>query len=165
MGLRNRLETEPERVRDFLSAARVRYLDGRHLIPSRGAAAVYLLGHSGEMLLKYAYFRMRGIHPLTMTAGVLRPALQRANHLGISEPHENYHSVLFWAELIVRERQASRNPLSGNLEPMLLWHSGRLYRNWWIHLRYRALEPDSLELKSILEAVAWLNVNYTKLWR
>ena len=161
MPVRDHVDTRPETVGDFEECALESYLAGAELVASgRGGyvrAGVYLMGGAAEMLLKSAYFRLlgRGVGD-PVTRQDLLDAAAHAKTLGIVETPEGFHSILFWTQCLVEERRAVARPMPAALEADLMAAADRLYRNWHISLRYRAVGMTILDEAAVTEDVAWL---------
>src|SRR5438105_6456634 len=94
-------------IREFRAAAGLRFREGRRLaLAGDRLAAIYLWGYTAEMLLKAAYFRLRGwlpSQPITMID--IRNARQYAmTTLHLAWP-QNLHDLSRWRELLVEERK------------------------------------------------------------
>jgi hypothetical protein len=72
-------------IHEFRAAAGLRYWEARRLaIAGDRLAAIYLWGYTAEMLLKAAYFRLRGWLP---TQSITLVDLQNAKSYAISGLH------------------------------------------------------------------------------
>lgn len=102
-------------VREFRAAAGLRYREAQRLaVAGDRLAAIYLWGYAAEMLLKAAYFRLRGwlpTQPITMTD--IRDARNYAiTTLQIAWPQPNLHDLSRWRALLVEERKHQLLPYS-----------------------------------------------------
>lgn len=166
MTLRVRLSQHPETIQEFRIAAETRYLDGLELmVAGRPAAGIYMMGYAAEMLLKNAYFLFTGAGPRDLVRPRLVPALRAAQALIPSVVHEAYHSLSFWALLLLEARRWQRRPFRDGLEAPFRQRTRRLYQNWWVEMRYRRDLAGSRHVRCIYDDVSWLRANYDLLWR
>ncbi len=168
MGLRDEIVGTPETLSDLTAAADLRFRDGETLLNAgRYAGSVYLLGLSAEMWLKLAVFRYRGIGPSVTVDSQLVPAKvwMKANCPAIGP--EAYHSLSFWAEYLIRFREADGHPLSVQVRGLTRHHVvGRLYRDWKIDLRYRNLPVTERLATRVFQDAAWVRqASRSVLWR
>jgi hypothetical protein len=166
MPLRYRLESQSETVQDFELAAEQRYWAGVELIVSGyPGSGVYLIGYTGEMLLKNACFRLDGVHPADLVAPLLGPARTWMRIRCPTIPHESYHSLLFWMWCLREKRRTQGRALSGPLDWALVRRVRRLYQIWWVEMRYRPDQVRPAEAQRAYDDVTWLRDNYLALWR
>lgn len=166
MTLRSRLSRHPETIQEFRLAAETRYLDGLELMMAgRQGAGIYVMGYAAEMLLKNAYFLFTGAGPRDFVRPRLVPALRAAQVLIPSVGHEGYHSLSFWALLLLESRRWQRRPFRDGIEGPFLQRTRRLYQNWWVEMRYRSDPPGSLDARSVYDDVSWLRAHYHLLGR
>lgn len=164
--LRRRILENPETLQDIELAAGEKYKEGCAL---KGAgydgAAIYLLGYTAEMVLKYACFRYMGEPGNRQVRGLLAPARNRARAYlpGISV--EGYHSVWFWAMWLRKQRQLDGRFWRSSFDHRYLQSTRRIYQNWVAQMRYQVDQclPDEAEL--MIEEVEWLIKNWMRLWR
>src|SRR5437879_6241571 len=100
-------------IRDFRAAAGLRYREARRLaIAGDRLAAIYLWGYTAEMLLKAAYFRLRGWLPTqAITLTDIRDARNYAiSNLHVSWPQPNLHDLSRWCELLIEQRKQQLAP-------------------------------------------------------
>jgi hypothetical protein len=157
MPLAQRLANRPHTVRTFRAAAGARYRDGLTLAGAgRPLGAVYLFGYAAEMLLKAAYFRLRGWGPGAITYRDLADARARAlgTH-GVVWPGR-LHDLGGWSRLLVAERAFLGRPLPARLGRQAVARVALIYRHWRETLRYYDAEPYAGEVVRTRAAVAWL---------
>lgn len=166
MPLRQRLEAVPEAVQEFDLAAAQKYQEGAALIVAGyDGAGIYLLGYSAEMMLKNAYFRCMGASWADRIAPRLGLALAAGRALTPLVPHEGYHSLRFWASLLRETRRFQRRPLPPLLDAQFVSRTRRLHQNCWIGARYRRAQATGLEAATVQADAAWIQRNYSALWR
>lgn len=170
MAIRYRIQQSPQTVQDCELAAEDRYYEGLELIAAgRFSGGIYLLGYVAEMILKHAYFRFREKRPADLVKPLLGPAKNQARNSSLAllrnVSHELYHSLAFWARLLVAVRQQKGFPLAPDLRNTLLQRSRRMYRNWSVDLRYKRDHPTEREVQTFLDDVSWLRANHVALWR
>jgi hypothetical protein len=164
--LRDRLQSQPETLQEFELAAEQKYGEAIELMTAGySGAGIYLMGYVSEMLLKVGYFRYIGNTPTDLIEPGLGVAYKRGQLLIPHVHHESYHSLRFWALLLVEERQHRNNPLNPPLEGDFLACSQRLYQYWWVEMRYRRdlAVPDDVE--TVYSDTTWLRDNHAMLWR
>src|SRR5436190_1788620 len=126
-------------IREFRTAARLRYQEGRRLaVAGDRLAAIYLWGYSAEMLLKAAYFRLKGwlpANPISMT-DLTQARSYAVNHLGL-QWSSNLHDLTRWRELLIEERKLRMIPYQAAFSRSLNARVNHIYLNWREHLRYR----------------------------
>jgi hypothetical protein len=161
------LEAELQTIQQMELAATDRYWEGRALMttPGREGGGVYLLGYVAEMLLKTAYFRFDGAGQRDLVRPRLVPARNKCGVLNISLDYESYHSLHFWKELLVRFRHYRRCRLGVDLETQLNWRIRRLYRTWWVGMRYLADQAEPGDVTDVFDDVTWLRDHHSLLWR
>lgn len=150
-------------IREFRTAAGLRYQEARRLaLTGDRLMAIYLWGYAAEMLLKAAYFRLRGwlpAQPITMTD--LRDARNYAiTTLHLAWPQPNLHDLSRWRELLVEERKNQSAPYSASFARSLSARVTRVYLNWREHLRYRTNRPYAGEVAATFQSVTWLLGQY-----
>ncbi len=168
MPLRQRIAGQPETIQELELAAQERYLEALELLASGYPdGAVNLLGYVAEMLLKEVYSLSTGARPGDLVGPRLGPARTAGQNLprlrGVK--HEHYHSLRFWALLIVETRRTCSRRLPADTEARLHQRTRRLYQNWSIEMRYRRGLVTHREAQSVLEDVTWLLDNHVALWR
>lgn len=159
-------------IKKFELSAQHKYQAGLALIDNGDErTGIEQLGYSAEMLLKSAYFRfMRSRIGLqrttsTITYKMLRDAAQEGVRLHIRYDPEGYHSLLFWALLLVATRQDYSQGLSQETEEQLRVRIRQLHPIWMIEDRY---QPKSYLTEDVLlmrAHVTWLRDNHQHLWR
>ncbi|MBX9622870.1 MAG: hypothetical protein K2X82_03560 [Gemmataceae bacterium] len=158
MPLAHRVGNRPHTVRAFRAAAGARYRDGVALAEAdRPLGAVYVLGYAAEMLLKAAYFRLRGWGPRTpITFPHLTAARDRAvNALGVPWT-DRLHDLDGWAGLLVAERAHLGRPLPARLRRRLTAEVRLIYSHWRESLRYHDARPYAAEVAGTRAAAGWL---------
>ena len=164
MPIRPLFSGQDESIAGFEAAAENMYEASFNLMASaQSGQGVYLMGYVAEMLLKSAYFRLRGFaaqQVITMTD--LRDAVQR-HHLTL--PAEKYHDLELWAQLIIRERVLNGLSNSG-MEGDLQTTTTRLNTNWSVKMRYYPLQGVvKQDLEDVLDDVVWIKSNHNDFWR
>jgi len=155
-----------ETLQDFEMAREERLWDGVSLWCSqRAQGGIYLLGYHAEMTLKSAYFRLTGLSiAKPIDRYVLQTALGKAKLLGVSTPHEGYHGLRFWCDLLVAERSARGIPLPSPLLNILTHQVDIISSRWSVEMRYRTPSTRPLDLESTVTAVDWLDRNFVLLY-
>ena len=144
------------------AAAEERFWDGFDLATSeagRHTGAIYLFGYVAEMLLKVAFFRVRGFPAY----GNVYP------HLHIAQNHAawtggNLHSLEAWTEVLIATRASLGIPLDTVFASQLRMNVAVLVSHWRESLRYKYSEADSQELREVFDLVDWLLANRNVLW-
>lgn len=166
MPLRQRLEAVPETVQEFDLAAAQKNREGAALVAAGyNGAGIYLLGYSAEMLLKNAYFRYTGASWADRVGPRLGSALTAGRILIPLVPHEGYHSLRFWASLLRETRRFQRRPLPPLLDAPFISRTRRLHQSCWIGARYRRDQATGMEAATVQGDAAWVQQNYSALWR
>lgn len=169
MTLRDKIIASPETLSDVVWAAEQRFRDGEELLTAhRHVGAVYLLGLASEMWLKAACFRLRGARPADRLFAQLGPAkawmsgeLLRLGRPSVS--NEAYHSLLFWAEMLLLLR-SRKTPLSKTMAGQLRHHViVRLYSDWKIDLRYSAIPLSAHDALRVYNDTSWLRATWQQL--
>lgn len=164
MPIRTLFSGQDESITGFEAAAEDMYEAGFDLMASpQSGQGVYLMGYVAEMLLKSAYFRLRGFAPQqVITMGDLRDAVQRHH---ITLPPEKYHDLELWAQLILAERALS-SLSDPAMENGLQTKATRLNTNWSVKMRYHALQGIvKQDLVDVLDDVVWMKSNHINFWR
>ena len=166
MTLRSDLEGCSETVQEFELAARQKYFEALELMVSEhGGGGIYLMGYVAEMLLKNAFFRFTGALPADGVERRLAPARKWAEGQSLGVDPESYHSLRFWAWLLIKRREFSGAPLPVAVEGQLRRCADRLYENWWVEMRYRQDRSSTRQAETVLADVNWLYDHYAVLWR
>ena len=164
MPIRPLFSGRDESIEGFEAAAENMYEAGFNLMASaQSGQGVYLMGYVAEMLLKSAYFRLRGFaDPQIIMMSDLRDAVHR-HHLTL--PTEKYHDLELWAQLIIKERVlVSLSNL--RVERDLQTTTTRLNTNWSVKMRYHPLLGVARQdLEDVLDDVVWLKSNHNDFWR
>ena len=160
----SRLAARLHTVESFRSAARERYRDGVQLADAgRRLGAIYLLGYSVEMLLKAAYFRLRGWGDTPITVADMNQARNRAINVLHLTWNDRLHDLVGWVTLLINERVTLQQPLAWRFRRTLNARVGIVYRNWREHLRYHDSIPYATELNSVRATATWLLAQYPQL--
>jgi hypothetical protein len=157
----------PQLLQDFELARSSRLWDGIglwHL--NRDHGSVYLLGYHAEMTLKCAYFTFAGHAPNSrVERPELNTALGRARQLGVVTNPKGFHSLRFWADLLVADRAACRRALPAGAAAGLLRHAGTIELHWSVEMRYQARSVTRASLELVSASVDWLDRQYDTLAR
>jgi hypothetical protein len=148
----------PECIREFRASARQRFDDGMALAAAgRRTGAIYMWGYCAEMLLKAAYFSLKGFSdnaPITWKADIA-PAIHWAKTFHkIAWKGNSGHDVIGWAELLVAERAATAPPHPLGREVQA--YGQRIGRTWSESLRYHKNVAYGYEVTQVREAAEWL---------
>lgn len=168
MGLLERV-SNVDTVAELDRASEHRYLDGIGLYLAhefRSTGAVYVLGYVAEMLIKSAYYRVRGVGPCEDLRAELRGMEARAMALGYAwTAGRSRHQVESLAGLLAYERRARGCALLAELESGLLGHASLIASHWSESLRYKDAVATEHEVNEVLSSVEWLIANHSLLWR
>lgn len=167
MGLRFRLESEPETVQDLSLAAEERFADGLDCVTlGRHWSGVYLLGYSAEMFLKVACFKLDGAQPDQPVAPHFGPAKRWGRRFFPKVPYENFHNLWFWCLLLrCKRRYWGRSLLAPFDDNGLLRQTRLLHQTWWIAMRYRPAQIGPDETQAALDGASWIRNHSVELWR
>jgi hypothetical protein len=160
--LRQSLENTVETVQELELAAEARYWEGLELMAlGRRGAGIYLMGYAAEMHLELACFRLMGAAAPDPVTPLRASACRRAKQWGVTCPDEGCHSLMFWFALVERQRADLG-------KPCLAVDFGRcverLYRSWWVEMRYRSDVATDADASRVFEDVSWLAHNYADMW-
>jgi hypothetical protein len=168
LALRDRI-SRSDRWPELERASRERFLDALALATAaeeRPTGAAYLAGYAAEILLKTAYYRVRGLAQSDDVAGELRGMQARASELGCTWRAGRYrHDLLDLASLLVQERQIRGEPFDSYFAAALAGHVVNLTQNWSEQLRYKDVLASAQELTELFESVIWILNSYETLWR
>jgi hypothetical protein len=145
-------------IRHFHRAARQRYNEAESLATSGNRlGAIYLCGYAAEMILKAAYFRLKGWLP---NAPIALINLQNARShaivvLGLTWSG-NLHDLTGWCDLLIHERHRLGFPYPTIFRQGLSSRVRQLMDNWRPELRYHTNRPFVGEVRKTLGAVRWL---------
>lgn len=159
----NRLK--PDSISQFRAAAHLRHKEASHLANSgHGAAAIYLWGYVGEMILKASWFKLIGLsQDQTVFHHDLRDAVSQAQAYGI-QWSGNLHHLPHWAELLVRHRiHLGRGYSPSAFGAEVEEHTQRIYQRWRETLRYKMNRPYPSEIRTVGESAHWLLSNSLRL--
>jgi G3E family GTPase len=148
------------------SAALQRYFDGLSLATSesdRFTGALYVLGYTAEILVKTAYYRVRGAGPADDVAAELRGMPARARYLGL-DWQGNRHNLENLAELLVNERAFGGFAMDALFAAEFQAHVSNVGAHWSEVLRYKGTVAFESELVAVFESVEWLVDNHAQLW-
>ncbi|MCY2951656.1 MAG: hypothetical protein NTU53_06720 [Planctomycetota bacterium] len=167
MTLREQILASPETLSDLAAAAEQRFREAEHLLcAGRFVGAIYLFGLASEMWLKLACFRWRGANPATRVVGLLGPARTWMAQNARTIKPESYHSLLFWAEYLIRLRLLQKNPIEALRLGQLRHHViNRLYNDWRIDMRYHPLAISEHQAWRVYNDVLWIRLTWPELWR
>lgn len=150
-------------IREFRAAAGQRYHEARRLVfgGDERHRLVATSGYALEMLLKAAYFRLRGRSDADPIAiGDLHGAKSYAQStLGMIWPG-NLHDVSAWAQLLIEERRFQHQPYPALFARRLNSRVRRVHANWRETLRYRSNRPYVGEVDAVLQCVRWVLGQY-----
>jgi hypothetical protein len=155
----------------FEDARRARLEEGLYLwayadAPAADAGAAYLLGYSIEIALKAAYFRVEGLAAaFPIDHQVLNTARHKVGLLGVTTPHESFHSILFWCEALRALRSSLGSALPPVADASLRLHARSSYDRWWVGMRYQPSATSAAELDELVAAASWFDSNYPVLYR
>lgn len=155
---------QPDSIREFRAAARIRYHDGLTLaMQGHRTAAIYLWGYAAEMILKAAYFSFTGVKelaPLTVPGHII-PAINIGRSLGIPWPRAGQgHNVDAWAQLLIATHaRSTQTAYSQPFEKQLARCGQRIYQLWREVLRYHKNVAYDYEVRQMCEAVEWLVIH------
>ena len=157
MPLRLEWDQEPETPQVVELALIDRYASAQQLmLVEEWDAAIYIFGYVAEMVLKTAYFRVRGNNPSDTVALMLSPAKTRGQQIIPDIAHENYHSLDFWSALLRAERTQQQRPLLPAVEAQLISFTQTLYQNWMVEMRYHPNRASEANAQLVADAAEWL---------
>jgi hypothetical protein len=149
-------------VQELELAAEARYREGLELMArGRHGAGIYLLGYVVEMRLKLACFRLMGASNTTPVDALREAARRNAKHMGVAAKDESCHSLRFWFELVEQHRARSGRP---SLAADYTRCVERVYRTWWVEMRYHPDLATDRDMDQVHKDVSWLDSNYLALW-
>ncbi len=168
MPLQNRISTR-DTWAELERAGEIRFWEACALAtgaePMR-TGAIYLLGYVAELIIKCAYFRLRGIAALDDVGPELRFAPRRAQAIrGGFAWKGNLHSIQEWARLLVIERRERGKPLPPPIHVSFLTVVSVIVAEWSEILRYKDTAATDNELHDMFQGVEWLRANCRRLWR
>jgi hypothetical protein len=153
-----------DRWPDLERAAEERYFDALTLASGselRSTGAVYLAGYVAEILLKTAYYHVRGVGQTDDVVPELRGMAARAAELGYHWPSgRTRHDLQAIAGLLIEERRARGRPLNPYLAIKLGNHVVVIIGHWSEQLRYKDAIATEAELVELFESVSWIYDNY-----
>jgi len=133
---------------------------------ARNAAALYLLGFSAEMILKFAYFRYLGSSLTDPVRGMLPRARRDARRqYGIALADENYHNLLFWALCLRKKRQLDGRLWDNHIDHRFVQALRRLSQIWYVGMRYYPDRTNPREVLTAYSDATWLKKHRLHLWR
>ena len=160
MGLWQRTESLfDECIQNWLSAANNRLYEGFELIASDYfGGGIYLLGYTGEIYLKAAYYRYAGVglaDPRIMS--YVFTAETESRRYGVTFDRGRFrrpfHSICFWADLLETRRESEERPLATEISAKLRMNSELLEGNRDVILRYRPDIATQEEAEIVFESV------------
>jgi hypothetical protein len=159
-------------IKKFEATAELKYQAGLILIDSgEDHTGVEQFGYAAEMLLKSAYFRIAKQHhglarsTSEIRSSHLREAAREGQRLGVPYDPESYHSLLFWATLLVETRRDQHRPLRTNRENDLLARIRQMHQLWMIEHRYQPINYPLQDVLQMRANVTWLHEHYKSLGR
>jgi hypothetical protein len=158
MPLANRILRKEHSIGEFREAAKLRLQEARRLASSGDRlTAVYLAGYAAEMLLKAAFFRLRGFTAATPInfVDVNQAKTHAKSKLGISW-NSNLHDLTRWSWLLIEERRSLGRPYSFPFARSLNARTKCIYLRWRETFRYHANRPYSGEVAILFRAADWL---------
>lgn len=127
----------------------------------RPTGAAYLAGYAAEILLKTAYYRVRGVGQLDDVTPELRGMETRAVELGyVWRSGRNRHDLLALAGLLAQEREARGMAFDPYFATTLSGHVVTITGHWSEQLRYKDVVASETELAELFESVSWIVDNY-----
>lgn len=159
---------QPDSIREFRAAAKMRFDEGLSLATSgHRMGAVYLWGYTAEMVVKAAYFSLSGLalNDIITWSAHIQPAIAKGIGIGIYWPPQGKgHNVRAWAELLVAERALSP---ATSYQPALALsvqkHGQRIESLWRETLRYHKNQAYLFEMTQLREATEWFLVHTDQL--
>jgi hypothetical protein len=147
-------------------AAEDRYWEGVELlIAGRSGGGVYVLGYAAEIFLKIACFRLEPVRPTDLAGPFFGPARKWMEIHSPTVDREKYHSLLFWSTYLRDKRRWQGRPLPMPVDWQLVRRARRLYRTWWVEMRYRQDRAQAIDARIVYDDVTWLRDHYHDLWR
>lgn len=155
--LRYRIKSSPETAQDLAIASDEKYWEGIELLISgRRGAGVYLLGYSVEMMLKNACFMTDGARPSDLVGPRLGPIRSWAKSKLPTIPHESYHSLWFWVQVLRKKRASLGRQLSEQVDATLSQRIHRIHGIWVVGMRYKPDQALQREAESVYNDVTWI---------
>lgn len=156
----------PDTIEQFERAMQSRVADARKLRDvGRDFWAVYTFGYVVEMCLKMAFLRLCGLDEHTDSTAFLKMARPWGRQIGVARRAKNLHDLLFWAELLVFEREFMKIPYTADFSTELSARVQTIAKHWREDLRYRPSVSMSVELDEVSAGVAWIVEHRSLLWR
>lgn len=149
----------PESIVEFRAAAIERHRDGvAARLSERRAAAIYLFGYTGEMVLKAAWFSAIG-YPRTKP--ILRENLREAKRMAEKLKFQwvgDFHSLESWARLLIltRRNHPRLSYAEPSFGPTIEDKAKRISASWSVVLRYHKNRPYLHEVARGEDAAKWL---------
>jgi len=155
--LRYRILSEPDTIQDLALASEEKYWEGVELlIAGRRGARIYLLGYCAEMILKNACFLIDGARPYDLVGPRLGPVRRWARSEMPRIPHESYHSLWFWLQVVRRKRALLGRSLSSPVDSRLVQRVRRVHGSWVVDMRYKPDQALEREAETIYDDVTWI---------
>lgn len=158
--------SEKDTLGEMERAAMERFWDAAALgsAPARRTTGtIYVMGYVAEILVKCAYYRVRGLLPHDTTEMELRGARGRATNRGLPWTG-NLHNLPSWAGLLVAERQDLGRELPAVMHVSFLSAVNGIAAEWSETLRYKDIRATETEVRRVYRCVEWLVANYASLW-
>lgn len=166
VALRLILASAIESLQELELAAGDRYWEGVELLAAgRFGGGIYVLGYVAEIYLKLACFRLERVRPTDPVGPFFGPARTWMNLRCAGVDRESYHSLLFWLTYLRDKRRFQGRALTGPLDWELVRRARRLYRRWWVEMRYRRDRAQPIDGQIVYDDVTWFRDHYLLLWR
>ena len=163
MSLQSRLGLlEPHETWPSLhNAAWERYWDGIELATCQEVhrtGAIYSLGYVAEILLKVAFFRVKGFAPGQQVE------LQEINDHPVWPTRAKRHNLAALADVLIEERRLRGSAFDPVFAGEVKTCVAVVASHWRETLRYKHTIADEPELAEVVQNVDWLLNNANVLW-
>ncbi len=153
--------------KDYELAAAERLVDAQVLAGARSdtSGAVYLAGYVAEMVLKAAFFRVKGT-PVSANAGSQLALLHRAASAagwGSAKSRPDYHNLDMLSRALLFERSRAGRPLGHAHEVGLRRRVRDLSAIWKVDLRYSHRALQKSDVGTAFRCATWFLANYPAL--
>ena len=157
--------TGPNTIGRLERAARAPLDDARHLHATRRPFwALYTLGYAVEIVLKVAFLRLCGLGARDDFTNYLSFAKSWAVQVGVVHKARNLHDLVFWTELLIREREFMGRPFEGKFAAQLSARIQQIAKHWREDLRYWPSRKVVNETEEVSVAVTWIVQRKATLW-
>ena len=126
------------------------------LVAGRQGAGIYLLGYSVEMMLKSACFLTDGARPHESVGPRLGPIRSWAKSQLRGIPHESYHSLWFWVQVLRKKRALLGRQLHAHADASLVQRVRRVHGIWVVGMRYKPDQALRREAESVYNDATWI---------